>query len=70
MKTIKKNWESKQKVNIKTYLKKKKTKRESMEKTDVIICLRMSEEKEQKVKEYQKNYREAKEFLIVNKIVS
>ena len=70
MKTRKKNWESKQKVNIKTYLKKKKTKRESMEKTDVIICLRMSEEKEQKVKEYQKNYREAKEFLIVNKIVS
>ena len=70
MTTIKKNWESKQKVNIKTYLKKKKTKRESMEKTDVIICLRMSEEKEQKVKEYQKNYREAKEFLIVNKIVS
>ena len=51
---INKNWESKQTINIEIYLKKKKTKRENMEKTDIIT--NTSEEKKQKVKEYQKNY--------------
>ena len=51
---INKNWESKQTINIEIYLKKKKTKRENMEKTDIITDT--SEEKKQKVKEYQKNY--------------
>ena len=37
---IKKNWESKQKINIESYLKKKKTKRDNMEKTDIVIYLR------------------------------
>ena len=51
---INKNWESKQTINIEIYLKKKKTKRENMEKTDIITDT--SEKKKQKVKEYQKNY--------------
>ena len=37
--TIKKDRESKQKINTETYLKKTKTKRENMEKIDTIICL-------------------------------
>ena len=48
MKTIKKNREIKQRINIETYLKKIKTKK------------REYEEKKQKLKEYQKNYRVAK----------
>ena len=36
----KKDYESKQEINTETYLKKKKTKRENMEKTDIIICLK------------------------------
>ena len=54
---IKKDWKSKQKINAETYLKKTKTKRENMEKNRYH---NMSEEKKQKLKEYQKNYREAK----------
>ena len=37
---IKKNQKNKQEVNMETYLKKKKTKRENMETMDIIICLR------------------------------
>ena len=37
---IKKDQQSKQEINRETYLKKKKTKRDNMEKTDVIICLK------------------------------
>ena len=33
---IKKDWESKQEINTGEYLKKKKTKRENMEKADII----------------------------------
>ena len=52
--------EREQKVNIENYLKKKKILRESMEKTDIIICLK---KKKQRLKEYQKNYREAKKHI-------
>ena len=41
-------------ASTETYLKKTKTKRENMGKTDI------SEEKKQRLKEYQKNYDEAK----------
>ena len=48
----------KSKLIIETYLKKtKKKKRENMEKTDIIMCLK---KKKQGLKEYQKNYRKAK----------
>ena len=40
MKTIKKNREIKQKINIETYLENTKTKRGNMEKTDTIIFLK------------------------------
>ena len=40
MKMIKKDKENKQEINIQTSLKKTKTKRENMEKTDTIICLK------------------------------
>ena len=33
-----------QKINIETYLKKRKTKRENMEKTDTTICLKKKTE--------------------------
>ena len=57
MKMIKKDSESKQERNAEIYQKKKKMKRENMEKIDVIICLK---KKKQELKEYQKNFREAK----------
>ena len=37
---IKKDEENKQKINIETYLKKKKFKKENMEKIDISICLK------------------------------
>ena len=37
---IKKDQQSKQEINRETYLKKKKTKRENMEKIDIIICVK------------------------------
>ena len=40
MKIIKKDQESKQKISAETYLKKTKTKRENMEKTDTAISLK------------------------------
>ena len=40
MKMIKRDKKSKQEINTETYLKKKKIKRENMEKTDTIICLK------------------------------
>ena len=40
MKTIKKDRESKQKINTEVYLQMTKSKRENMEKTDTIICLK------------------------------
>ena len=40
MKTIKKDYEKKQEINVKTYLKKKKIKKENMEKIDITICLK------------------------------
>ena len=40
MKVIKKDQESKQKISAETYLKKTKTKRENMEKTDTAISLK------------------------------
>ena len=55
MKTIKKDWEIKQKINIEIYLK--KTKKREYGKNR--YC-NMSEGKKQRLKEYQKNYREAK----------
>ena len=40
MKIIKKDKKSQQKTNIETYLKMKKTKKDNIEKTDTIICLK------------------------------
>ena len=40
MKIKKKDQYSKQKINAEIYLKKKKIKRENMEETDTIICLK------------------------------
>ena len=40
MKMISRNQRDKQEINKEIYLKKKKTKRENMEKTDTIICLK------------------------------
>ena len=57
MKTRKKDQDSMLRINAKTYLKNKKIKRENMEKTDTTICLK---KKKQRLKEIQKNYREAK----------
>ena len=47
----------KQEINIETYLKKIKRKRENMEKIDIIICLK---KKKQKLKEYQKKISRSK----------
>ena len=46
-----------QEISTETYLKKTRTKGENMEKTDTAICLK---KKKQGLKEYQKNYCEAK----------
>ena len=53
-----------QEINTKTYLKKKKIKRENMEEIDMTNMTKyvrhdMSEEKKQKLKEYQRDYHEA-----------
>ena len=42
-----------------------KTKKENMEKTDTIICLK----KKNRLKEYQENYCKAKKSIIMNEIV-
>ena len=58
-----------QEINIETYFKKKKIKRGNTEKKTKKH--NMSEEKKQRLNEYQKNYREAKKYLNItmNKIV-
>ena len=38
-----------------------------MEKTDIIICLKKKKKKKNKLKEYQKHYREAKKSKYNNK---
>ena len=40
MKMIKRDQENRQEINIETYLKKKKIKKENMEKIDTSICLK------------------------------
>ena len=50
MKMIKKDKENKQEINIETSLKKTKTKRENMEKTDTIICLKKRNKDEKNIK--------------------
>ena len=60
MKMIKRDEESRQEINTETYLKKKKIKRENMEKNIPEYVWR----KKQRLKEYQKNYREAKKVSI------
>ena len=57
MKMIKRDEESKLEINIETYLKKKKIKKREYGKSRYH---NMSEEKKQRMKEYPKNYREAK----------
>ena len=57
MKMIKKDWESKQEINTEIYLKKKKNEKREYGKNRYH---NMPEEKKQKLKEYQKIYREAK----------
>ena len=51
-------------MNIETYLKKKKNKKREYGKNRY---LNMSEEKKKRLKEYQKNYREAKKSKYNNK---
>ena len=58
MKTIKKDQGSMQGINTETYLKKKKNKKREYGKNRYH---NMSQEKNQRLKKYQKNYREAKE---------
>ena len=58
MKTIKKDQGSMQGINTETYLKKKNNKKREYGKNRYH---NMSEEKNQRLKKYQKNYREAKE---------
>ena len=45
-----------QEIDAEIYLKKKKRKQENIEKIDIILCLK---KRNKKLKEYQKNYREA-----------
>ena len=52
-----KGLESTQEINIDTYLKKIKLKKENTEKIDIIIC---QKKKKQKLKEYQKNIEKSK----------
>ena len=56
---IKRDKENKQEINIETYLKKKKFKKENIEKNRYH---NMSEEKKIRLKEYEKNYCEAKKI--------
>ena len=60
MKKIKKDQGRKQDINIETYLKKIRIKKENKEKTDII----MSEEKKQKLKEYQKKISRGKKVSL------
>ena len=60
MKMIKKDWESKQEINTEIYLKKKKNEKREYGKNRYH---NMSEEKKQKLKEYQKNYRETNKSI-------
>ena len=62
MKMIKRDQGRKQEINTETYLKKKKIKKENMKKN---IYRNMSEEENKRLKEYQKNYREAKSLSII-----
>ena len=57
MNMIKRDLENRPEINIETDLKKKKIKKENMEKNRY---LNMSEDKKKRLKEYQKNYLEAK----------
>ena len=57
MKMMKKDLKSMREINIETFLKKKKKKKREYGKNRYH---NMSEEKKQRLKEYQKNYREAK----------
>ena len=57
---IKKDYESKQKINTETYLKKKKIKKEYGKNR----YRNMSEEKQQRLREYQQNYHEGKKVSI------
>ena len=52
---IEKGYESKQEINIETYVKKIKRKRENTEKIDIIICLKKKSKRVPK-----KKYQEAK----------
>ena len=54
MKMVKKNEESKQEINVETYLKKTKIKRENMGKTDTKRPTMSDENKKQRLKQYQK----------------
>ena len=57
---IKKDYESKQKINTETYLKKKIIKKEYGKNR----YRNMSEEKKQRLREYQQNYHEGKKVSI------
>ena len=66
MKMIKKDWGCKQEINTETYPKKKKFKKENIEKIEIAICLNI---KKKELKEYQKNViRQEILNIIVNKI--
>ena len=63
MQIIKKDWEIRQKINIETYLKKKKNKNREYRKNRYHS---ISEEKKQNLKEYQNNYDESKKYQYNN----
>ena len=58
---IRRVYKSKQEINTETYPKKKKIKRDNMRGIDTAICLK---KKKQRLKDHQKNYREAKNVSI------
>ena len=64
MKMIKRGYESKQEINTEICLKNKKNKKREYGKNRY---RNMSEEKKQRLKEYQKNYPEAKKSQYNNK---
>ena len=58
MKMIKRDYENRQEINTETYLRKKENKKREYGKNRY---RNTSEEKKQRLKEYQKNYREARQ---------
>ena len=65
--TIKKDWESLQKINVESSLKKIRIKKKNMEKTDIIICLKKRNKNSKNIKKF--IARQKSLNIIMNKIV-